>query len=76
MKHAPLRAGFEIAATLFLFFLCLSTPASAQRHQQPAPTGPWMNASLSPDERADLVLKEMTLDEKVALLARRGHADR
>jgi beta-glucosidase len=27
-----------------------------------------MNASLSPDERAGLVLKEMTLDEKVALL--------
>jgi beta-glucosidase len=27
-----------------------------------------MNATLSPDERADLVLKEMTLDEKVALL--------
>jgi beta-glucosidase len=27
-----------------------------------------MNASLSPDERADLVLKEMTVDEKVALL--------
>jgi beta-glucosidase len=27
-----------------------------------------MNASLSPDERADLVIKEMTLDEKIALL--------
>lgn len=27
-----------------------------------------MNTSLSPDERADLVLKEMTIDEKVALL--------
>ena len=27
-----------------------------------------MNPSLSPDERADLVLKEMTLDEKIALL--------
>ncbi|HEY3704812.1 MAG TPA: glycoside hydrolase family 3 C-terminal domain-containing protein [Terracidiphilus sp.] len=27
-----------------------------------------MNTSLSPDERADLVMKEMTLDEKVALL--------
>jgi beta-glucosidase len=27
-----------------------------------------MNASLSPDERASLVLKEMTLDEKVSLL--------
>lgn len=47
--------------------LCL--PGLAQRHQgQPKPTGPWMNASLSPDERADLVMKEMTVDEKVALL--------
>jgi beta-glucosidase len=27
-----------------------------------------MNQSLTPDERADLVLKEMTLDEKIALL--------
>jgi beta-glucosidase len=27
-----------------------------------------MNASLSPDERADLVIKELTLDEKIALL--------
>ena len=40
-----------------------------QRHQgAPAPTGPWMNSSLSPDERADLVIKEMTLDEKIAIL--------
>ncbi|WP_263373069.1 beta-glucosidase [Granulicella aggregans] len=29
---------------------------------------PWMNTALSPDERADLVLKQMTLDEKIALL--------
>ncbi len=29
---------------------------------------PWMNASLSPDERAEMVLKEMTLDEKIDLL--------
>jgi beta-glucosidase len=29
---------------------------------------PWMNASLSPDERANMVLKEMTLDEKIDLL--------
>ncbi|MGB9459480.1 MAG: hypothetical protein WA621_03105, partial [Candidatus Acidiferrum sp.] len=28
----------------------------------------WMNASLSPDERAEMVLKEMTLDEKIDLL--------
>jgi beta-glucosidase len=36
--------------------------------QPQKPNGPWMNASLSPDERADLVLKELTLDEKIALL--------
>jgi beta-glucosidase len=29
---------------------------------------PWMNSSLSPDERASMVLKEMTLDEKITLL--------
>src|SRR5882724_9271429 len=29
---------------------------------------PWMNATLSPDRRAEMVLKEMTLDEKIGLL--------
>jgi beta-glucosidase len=32
------------------------------------PTGPWMNQSLSPDQRADLVIAQMTLDEKISLL--------
>ena len=35
---------------------------------------PWFNASLSPDERAEMVLKEMTLDEKIGLLHGHGHA--
>ncbi len=35
---------------------------------------PWMNTSLSPDERADLVLREMTLDEKIQLLHGNGMA--
>ena len=29
---------------------------------------PWMNSSLSPDERAAMVVKEMTLDEKISML--------
>jgi beta-glucosidase len=29
---------------------------------------PWMNKQLTAEQRADLVLKEMTLDEKIALL--------
>ena len=33
---------------------------------------PWMNKSLSPDERAGLVLKEMTLDEKIELMHGQG----
>src|SRR5690348_9373493 len=32
------------------------------------PSGPWLNASLSPDERADLAIKQMTLDEKISML--------
>jgi beta-glucosidase len=40
--------------------------ASAQNVPSPKPdTRPWMNRSLSPDRRADLVMKEMTLDEKM-----------
>ncbi len=35
---------------------------------------PWMNPSLSPEERADLVLKQLTLDEKIALLHGNGMA--
>ena len=33
-----------------------------------------MNKSLSPDERADMVLKQMTLDEKISLLHGNGMA--
>lgn len=29
---------------------------------------PWMDRSLSPDQRADMVLKQMTLDEKIQLV--------
>ena len=47
-----------------LFFAALS--ASAQGTPQPKPDNrPWFNRSLSPDERADLVMKEMSLDEKM-----------
>jgi beta-glucosidase len=31
-------------------------------------THPWSNTSLSPDDRASMVVKEMTLDEKILLL--------
>ena len=34
---------------------------------------PWMNLGLSPDQRAAMVVKEMTLDEKITLLHGTGH---
>ena len=40
--------------------------------QSPSVNGPWMDKTLSPDRRADLVLQEMTLDEKIALLHGNG----
>jgi beta-glucosidase len=48
--------------------LALGT-ACAQGQQHPFP---WMNTSLTPDERADLVLKELTLDEKIDLIHGQG----
>lgn len=36
--------------------------------QQKQPKGPWADKSLAPDQRADMVIKEMTLDEKIQLL--------
>jgi beta-glucosidase len=35
---------------------------------------PWMNPKLSPEERTDMVLKQLTLDEKLALLHGNGMA--
>lgn len=32
------------------------------------PKGPWMDRSLSPDRRAELILAELTLDEKIGLV--------
>jgi beta-glucosidase len=42
--------------------------------QNATSSGPWMNANLSPDERAEMVLRQLTLDEKIALLHGNGMA--
>ncbi len=65
-KMAPRLRHATLAALLcFTFF----HPAAAQfGPPRPKPTGPWMNKSLSPDQRADLLAGQMTLDEKISLL--------
>jgi beta-glucosidase len=47
--------------------LTLLAPVAAQQRQQ-VQKGPWMDTALDPDTRADLVIKELTLDEKIALV--------
>src|SRR5262249_28892288 len=51
--------------------ICVGLPLFGQ--QSPKPSFPWMNTQLSPDERAGLIVKEMTLDEKITLLHGTGH---
>lgn len=63
------RVSRLMGVVLCVCAAALSLPAFAQEGlKAPKPTGPWMNLSLSPDERADLLLKRLTLDEKVQLL--------
>jgi beta-glucosidase len=58
-----------ILVTAAVFALALSSPAFAQTSDPPAPPSmPWMDKTLPPDQRADLVLQQMTLDEKLQLV--------
>ncbi len=59
-------AGLALSATLLL------AGFAHHRLHSDVTNARWMNASLSPDERADLVLKEMTLDEKMNLVHGNG----
>lgn len=58
-------AIFSLVALFFVF-----SPRAVSQAGAPAATDsfPWMNRSLSPDQRADLVLQQMTLDEKIQLV--------
>src|ERR1700752_3575129 len=54
---------------------CTSLAAQHRRHNQAASQAqnqPWMQPGLSPDERADMVLKQLTVDEKIDLLHGNG----
>ena len=51
------------------FLLISAVPLSAQfAAPPPRPTGPWSNTSLTPDQRADLLVAALTLDEKIQLV--------
>jgi beta-glucosidase len=61
------------AGCLFLLSFAISIALPFSGQSAPKSSFPWMNTGLSPDERAALVVKEMTLDEKITLLHGTGH---
>jgi beta-glucosidase len=72
-SRARATIGFGVLAACVVAILGLATTLYAQHRMPGQPVKedrnhPWMNASLSPDERAAMVLKELTLDEKIDLL--------
>jgi beta-glucosidase len=60
---------FSLFLLLASLSILLSTVGFAQGGDKP-----WMNKNLSPDERAEMVLKQLTLDEKISLLHGNGMA--
>ena len=65
------RCGFSTAGLLagVIGLVAASSVAGAQSADKP-----WMNTALPPEERAEMVLKQMTLDEKIGLLHGNGMA--
>jgi beta-glucosidase len=60
--------GLSLRNPFFGVTFILSVALSPSFAQSGEKTHPWSNSSLSPDERASMVVKEMTLDEKILML--------
>src|SRR6202453_993484 len=60
---------FLIPLAVFVLFLGTGCLVAQE------PMRPWMNTKLSPEDRAELVLKQLTLDEKLGLLHGNGMAN-
>ncbi len=58
----------QLFRQLSLGIVILTIAVTSAIAQSGGKARPWMNPSLSPDERAAMVVKEMTLDEKISLL--------
>ncbi len=57
-----------IAATLCLAVFMPSQAYSAKPAEKDSAPRPWMNRSLAPEQRANLLIREMTLDEKIVMV--------
>ncbi len=86
--NGPFTAGVSaLALAVFVAVMQAQAPPAVQspagpgqgaggrggRGGTPAVTGPWSDKTLSPDRRAELLVAEMTLDEKITLLHGGGY---
>jgi beta-glucosidase len=60
--------GVSAAGLVTIVCTCLPASPAAHANERAAADRPWMNRSLSPDRRAELLESAMTLEEKVGLL--------
>ena len=70
MKFCPAaRIGVALFSCVLLS-ACVTNQSVAQKPKVAgaAANEPWMNISLDPDARADMMVKEMTIDEKIQLV--------
>jgi beta-glucosidase len=74
MRRCPRVSVSLVSGVVLLCLTVLGLFTSAGFAQSGNKAHPWMNASLSPDERASMVVKEMTLDEKISMLHGTGMA--
>src|ERR1700743_3482202 len=65
---SPGRCAAVIVAGIMWAFAAASSVTAQDTNRS------WMNTSLSPEQRAELVLQQMTLDEKIVLLHGNGMA--
>lgn len=70
MNNRNLNACFVFSLIAAVTIIAGTGSAKAQDTDRP-----WMNPNLSPTERANLVLKQLTLDEKLALVHGNGMAN-
>ncbi|TCK70738.1 beta-glucosidase family protein [Acidipila rosea] len=72
LTNHPCRS-LAIATLVFSTLLpAFAQPRPHKQSEDQTKNLPWMNKSLSPDERADMVLKQMTLNEKIGLVHGEG----
>lgn len=68
------RQSQRLCLLSFLLLITFNLVLSSAVAQSGGKPHPWMNSSLSPDERASMVVKEMTTDEKISMLHGTGMA--